>query len=76
MIATRAMNNLLHYRGFTSFIEVDAEDGGISGKIADISDVVGFHANEADGIFTAFEEAVDDYIESCARIGKQPGNVD
>ena len=35
-------------------------------------DGVGFHANIVAGLREAFREAVEDYIETCARIGKEP----
>lgn len=69
------MRNDLQYKGFHGLIEFDAEDGILVGRIAGINDVIGFHADDADGIVAAFEEAVDDYIESCAAIGKQPERV-
>jgi predicted HicB family RNase H-like nuclease len=37
-----------------------------------ISDVIGFHADTVQALRAAFEEAVDDYIEICAKIGKEP----
>ena len=33
---------------------------------------MGFHANIVAGLREAFREAVEDYIETCARIGKEP----
>jgi len=32
--------------------------------------VVGFHAESVGGLVEAFHEAVDDYLETCGRIGK------
>ncbi len=42
------------------------------GHIAGIKDVVGFHAETATELKAAFEEAVDDYLETCDRLGKSP----
>ena len=33
---------------------------------------VGFHADTVDGLRQAFHEAVEDYLETCAKIGKEP----
>ena len=37
-----------------------------------IRDGVGFHAETVDGLREAFHEAVEDYIETCAKVGKEP----
>ena len=33
---------------------------------------MGFHAQRVDGLRAAFHEAVEDYLETCAKIGKEP----
>jgi predicted HicB family RNase H-like nuclease len=35
-------------------------------------DGVGFHADTVADLKAAFREAVDDYVETCAKIGKDP----
>ena len=40
--------------------------------LAGIRDGVGFHADTVEGLREAFHEAVEDYIETCAKIGKEP----
>ena len=62
----------LQYRGYAARIEFDAEDEIFVGHIAGIADIVGFHADSVPDLKAAFHEAVDDYLETCARIGKQP----
>lgn len=37
-----------------------------------ILDGVGFHADTVEGLRKAFHEAVEDYIDTCAKIGKEP----
>ena len=66
------MTNTMKYRGYTARVEYDDEDKIFFGSIAGIRDGVGFHGDNVDGLRTAFEEAVDDYIEYCAQIGKEP----
>ena len=36
-----------------------------------IRDGVGFHADTVDGLREAFHEAVEDYVETCAKVGKE-----
>lgn len=60
------------YKGYAARIEFDAEDEIFTGRIAGIDDVVGFHANSVAELKTAFHQAVDDYVDTCARIGRPP----
>lgn len=64
--------NTLHYKGYSARIEFDDEDEIFVGHIAGIRDVIGFHAETVSDLKAAFREAVDDYIETCAKIGKEP----
>ena len=66
------MTNTMTYKGYSARIEYDDDDGVFTGRIAGIRDRVGFHAETVEGLRTAFREAVEDYIETCASIGKEP----
>ncbi len=62
----------MKYKGFSARIEYSDEDGCFVGHIAGIRDVIGFHGEAVAELRFAFEEAVDDYIETCEKIGKTP----
>ena len=62
----------LSYRGYTALIEFDSEDMILTGRIAGINDVIGFHAETPGELVAAFHEVVDDYLETCAKLGKPP----
>jgi predicted HicB family RNase H-like nuclease len=64
--------NTLTYRGYAAAVEFDSEDMILTGRVAGLNDVIGFHAETPSGLVAAFHEAVDDYLETCARAGKQP----
>lgn len=66
------MSDVLTYKGYSARVEFDAEDRLFFGRLAGIEDGVGFHADSVDGLEAAFREAVDDYLETCARVGKSP----
>ena len=66
------MTNTMSYRGYSARVEYDEEDAIFSGRIAGIRDGVGFHVDTVEGLHEAFHEAVEDYLETCARIGKAP----
>lgn len=67
-----AMTNVMNYKGYSARIEYDDDDAILFGQIAGIRDGVGFHADNVEDLRVAFHEAVDDYIETCARLGKEP----
>lgn len=64
--------NAMTYRGYTARIEYDDDDEIFFGRIAGIRDGVSFHSETVAGLKSAFREAVDDYIDTCAKIGKSP----
>jgi predicted HicB family RNase H-like nuclease len=74
------MKSVLEYKGYKARIDFDADDHILVGRIAGINDVVGFHGNSVEEVEAAFHEAVDDYVETCVKLGKAPersfsGNV-
>lgn len=69
------MTKPMTYKGYAARIQFDAEDEIFAGRIAGINDVIGFHADTVAGLTTAFHEAVDDYLETCRKIGKAPQKV-
>lgn len=69
------MSSILTHKGYSARVEFDDEDGIFFGMIAGLRDGVGFHADSVEGLRTAFREAVEDYLETCARIGKDPNKV-
>jgi predicted HicB family RNase H-like nuclease len=66
------MTNAMTYKGYSARVDYDDEDGIFTGRIAGIRDGVGFHADTVEGLREAFREAVEDYLETCAKIGKEP----
>jgi predicted HicB family RNase H-like nuclease len=64
--------NTITYKGYSARVEYDDEDGIFAGRVAGINDVVGFHADAVAELREAFHEAVDDYLETCAKVGKEP----
>lgn len=63
---------VLMYKGYAATVEFDADDMILVGKLTGIDDVIGFHADDSKEFIAAFHEAVDDYIETCAKAGRAP----
>lgn len=66
------MSSTMTYRGQTARVEFDARDNILVGRLVGITDVVSFHADSVAELRAAFEEAVEDYLDTCAKIGKAP----
>lgn len=62
----------MHFKNYSAQISFDDEDEIFVGKLAGISDTITFHATTVNDLRAAFHEAVDDYLATCARLGKSP----
>ncbi len=65
------MNNMT-YKGYTAKIEYSEADGCLFGELLGITDFISFEGDSVAEIRKAFEEAVDDYFDMCAEMGKEP----
>ena len=66
------MNNTMTYKGYTAIVGFSAEDECLVGHIAGRNDGIGFHADSGEEIRKVFHETVDDYLATCAKIGREP----
>jgi len=66
------MNSTLTYKDYLATVEVSTEDNCLHGRIEFIEDLVTFEADTVPELVNAFEAAVDDYLESCKTVGKDP----
>ena len=66
------MSSTMTCKGYSARIKYDDADGIFTGRIAGIRDGAGFHAESVGALRAAFHEAVDDYLDTCGRIGKEP----
>ena len=64
--------NVMTSRGYTARIEYSDEDKLLIGHVAGIRDVIGFDGESIRELRQQFEEAVDDYLETCERLGREP----
>ena len=62
----------MEYKGYHTRIEFDAESMLLRGKIEGINDYVDFEADNISSIEQEFHTAVDDYLDFCSEVGKQP----
>ena len=64
--------NTMTYKGYISSIEYSNEDACFIGHIVGIEDRASFHGESVTELEEAFHEAVEDYFETCAAVGKKP----
>ena len=64
--------NTMTYKGYAARIEYSDKDECFVGHIAAIQDVVGFHGESVSTLRESFEEAVDDYLETCEKLNRAP----
>lgn len=64
--------NAMRYKGYAARVEFDADDRIFVGHLAGIRDIIGFHGSSVEELETAFHEAVDDYLDACAKLGQKP----
>lgn len=62
----------LSYKGYQGTVDADFDEGFLFGQIQFINDLVSYEGATVHELKSAFEEAVDDYLATCARVGKSP----
>lgn len=65
-------DSMLEYKGYHTVVRYCAEDGVLRGIIEGINDFVDFQTNNVSDVEKEFHFAVDDYLEFCAEVGKEP----
>ncbi len=69
------MNDILQYKDYIGSIHFSSEDEVFYGKIVGIDDLVSFEGASVKELKKSFHEAVEDYLESCKEIGKEPNKT-
>lgn len=60
------------YKGYGCTVKYDPKDHIWNGKIDDISDLVNFHTKKFTNIDKVARDAIDNYLDFCTRVGKEP----
>lgn len=66
------MSNLLKHRGYYGSIEASPEDNCLFGRLQFIRALVSYEGETVAELKEAFEQAVDDYLDTCASLGQEP----
>jgi len=69
------MDNFLTYKSYIGTVNYNADDEVFYGKIQGINDLITFEAENAKNLKIEFHNAVDDYLETCAELNKEPNKT-
>lgn len=69
------MKNLIYYKGYYGTVEYSEDDDILFGQIAFIRDAITYEAEDIKTLKHEFYNAVDDYIVTCEKLGKQPNKT-
>jgi predicted HicB family RNase H-like nuclease len=60
------------HKGYEAVVGYDEDDRIFTGRVIDTQDVIAFDGASVAELETAFQAVIDEYLEDCTRIGKQP----
>lgn len=63
---------ILKYKNFEGSVEVSLEDGCLYGKVLFIRDAIMYEGINVSEIQAEFEKAVDQYLEDCTTLNREP----
>lgn len=62
----------LSYKGYSGTVEYSAEDACLFGLLIGINASISYEGDSVETLRASFKEAVDDYLETCKTLGKEP----
>jgi len=63
----------MEYMGYVAGpIDIDPEDGTLSGTVAGLADIIHFEGSTAQELWESFRESIDAYLAICAEKGRAP----
>jgi predicted HicB family RNase H-like nuclease len=66
------MKNALKYKGYTGTVVFDSDDRIFHGRLMGITDMITFEGASVENLEEDFRSAVDEYLKTCKRIGREP----
>src|SRR5262245_40559064 len=64
--------NVFRYKDFIGSIEVDPEDKCLYGKLLYINDLITYEATSVLKLESEFKNAVNDYLDTCRQLDREP----
>ena len=67
--------NYMEYNGYIGTVSYSQEDKVLVGAVYGIDDLITYEGDTVEEIETAFNEAVDDYLELCKACQREPDKI-
>jgi predicted HicB family RNase H-like nuclease len=64
--------SMLEYKGYQGSVETDLDTGTLHGKVLFVNDLVTYEATTLPELRQQFCESVDDYLQTCQTLGRDP----
>ena len=65
-------SDMMKYKGYRAIISYDEKDRIFVGEVFGISDSLNFHGRSIDELEESFHDSIDNYLDICKKIGKEP----
>ena len=62
----------MNYKGYTAEVIFDEKAKVLYGRVLDVQDVITFQSESAAALEEEFRASVDEYLEYCAELGREP----
>jgi len=66
------VKNMLNYKGYYGSVEFSDEDDVFFGRIIGINDRITYEGDNVKTLRRDFEDAVEEYLDICFKLGKEP----
>ena len=66
------MKNTINYKGYYGSVEFSDEDNVFFGRIIGINDRITYEGDSVTSLRHDFEDAVDEYLDVCSQLCKEP----
>jgi predicted HicB family RNase H-like nuclease len=66
------MTDILNHKGYSGSIEIDLQHDCLFGKLLFINDAVIYQGKNLPELKESFKNAVDEYLDTCAEMGREP----
>ena len=65
-------SDIMKYKGYKATIAYDEDDRIFVGEVFGVADSLYFHGKPMEELENSFHNCIDNYLEICAKIGKEP----
>ena len=69
------ISSLMEYNGYHAKVEFDSEDQIFIGYVLGINDSLNFHGKSAKELTQSMHDCIDNYIDYCKQVGKEPASL-